>query len=414
METFSKLLDSIEKRKAQIGIIGAGYVGQSVAHGTVSASFKTLCFDIENSKVDAINHQGIKNLSATGKFEELGKCQIICICVPTPITKNRKPDLSILTQVLTKLENQLAVGQLVIIESSIAPGTTRNFALPILERSKLKVGKDFFLAHSPERIDPGNFEYTLKNTPKIVSGLEEKSKQLAISLYSTFVQKVVPVSSPEVAEMVKVLENTFRLVNISLINEVAAFTKSLGINIWEVIEAASTKPYGFLAHYPGPGAGGDCIPVLPYHFIDSAKKQNVNLRVIEAAARVNELQPKKIAQKAIQLINGKTKNGSPKVLLVGIAYKPEIADIRQSPAIKIWQHLKKSGVSVVFHDPYVKQVNGSTSQRLTLKTVESCDVVIIATHHKKIAYSKLLKNGTPIIDTRNILKGYNHPNIFRI
>src|SRR3990167_6721045 len=385
MEEFSKLLKLIEERKPKIGIIGAGYVGQSVARGALSVCFEVLCYDIDRSKITSINHQGIKNLSATDKFEDLKHRHVICICVPTPITKKKKPDLSILTKILTKLENQLQIGQLIIIESSVAPGTTRNLALPILERSKLKTGEDFFLAHSPERIDPG-----------------------------TFVQKIVPVSTVEVAEMTKVLENTFRLVNISLINEVAAFAKASGIDIWEVIEAAATKPYGFLPHYPGPGAGGDCIPVLPYHLIDAAKKQNVKLKIVEAAARVNETQPQKIAQKAIQLINGKTKNGSPKVLLVGVSYKPEIADTRQSPAIKIWQHLKKSGISVVFHDPYVKQINGSTSQKLTLKTVESCDVVIITTHHKKIAYRQLLKNGTPIIDTRNIFENLNHPNIHRI
>ena len=414
MEEFSKLLKLIEERKPKIGIIGAGYVGQSVARGALSVGFEVLCYDIDRSKITSINHQGIKNLSATDKFEDLKHRHVICICVPTPITKKKKPDLSILTKILTKLENQLQIGQLIIIESSVAPGTTRNLALPILERSKLKTGEDFFLAHSPERIDPGNFDFTIQNTPKIVSGIDDKSKKLAIAFYGTFVQKIVPVSTVEVAEMTKVLENTFRLVNISLINEVAAFAKASGIDIWEVIEAAATKPYGFLPHYPGPGAGGDCIPVLPYHLIDAAKKQNVKLKIVEAAARVNETQPQKIAQKAIQLINGKTKNGSHKVLLVGVSYKPEIADTRQSPAIKIWQHLKKSGISVVFHDPYVKQINGSTSQKLTLKTVESCDVVIITTHHKKIAYRQLLKNGTPIIDTRNIFENLNHPNIHRI
>lgn len=407
------LLALIEERHAKVGIIGAGYVGQSVAYGTQKAGFQTLCFDIDSPKVDAINHQAIKNLSATKDFEDLTDCQIICICVPTPITKNRKPDLSILARVLTKLQNRLVVGQLIIIESSVAPGTTRNLALPILSRSNLKIGIDFFLAHSPERIDPGNFDYTLKNTPKIISGLEKNSKKLAIAFYSTFVEKIVPVSTVEVAEMTKVLENTFRLVNISLINEMAAFTKASGINIWEVIEAAETKPYGFLAHYPGPGAGGDCIPVLPYHFIDAAKKQNVKLRVIEASGKVNELQPKKVAQKAIELMTGKTKNGSPKVLLIGVSYKPETSDTRNSPAIKIWHHLAKSGVSVVYHDPYVKNINGSQSQKLTFETIESCDLVIITTYHKKIAYRKLLKNGTSVLDTRNIFRGSDHPNIVR-
>src|SRR3989338_8487357 len=322
MEEFSKLLKLIEERKPKIGIIGAGYVGQSVARGALSVGFEVLCYDIDRSKITSINHQGLKNLSATDKFEDLKHRHVICICVPTPITKKKKPDLSILTKILTKLENQLQIGQLIIIESSVAPGTTRNLALPILECSKLKTGEDFFLAHSPERIDPGNFDFTIQNTPKIVSGIDDKSKKLAIAFYSTFVQKIVPVSTVEVAEMTKVLENTFRLVNISLINEVAAFAKASGIDIWEVIEAAATKPFGFLPHYPGPGAGGDCIPGLPRFLLEDAKACGIAMPLVETAWEVNEKRPAIIAEKALAVLNGTRKaKRTPKVLLVGIAYK---------------------------------------------------------------------------------------------
>lgn len=410
------LLTKITDRSAKVGIIGMGYVGSALAEAVVKAKFTTIGFDIDKKKINSINSLNQKKLSATVNSSKIKECHIICICIPTPITKSKKPDLSILKRVLTNVSKYLQKSQLIIVESSVAPGITRNLVLPALEKSKMRVGADFFLAFSPERIDPGNQKFNIHNTPKIVSGFDKKSLQLASAFYKKFVQKVISVSSPETAEMTKVLENTFRLVNISLINEMATFSKKLDIDIWEVIEAAKTKPYGFLAHYPGPGAGGDCIPVLPYHLLDSASKRNIPLMVVAASVRVNELQPQKVAEKAIEIVNGKLKNTKtpPKILLVGISYKPETADIRQSPALRIWQLLEENGMSVQYHDPYVKNINGSFSQKLTLKNISDCDVVIITTPHKKVPYKKFLKNGTPVIDTQDILRNFDQPNIFRL
>lgn len=409
-----QLLDLIISRNAKVGIIGMGYVGQALAAGTTSAGFETTGVDIDIKRVNSINRKRFKSLKATAKIDQIKKCDIICVCVPTPVDEFNKPNLKILENVLVNISKHLHPGCLVIIESSVAPGTTKNFALPILLKSNLNLGEDFFLGYSPERIDPGNLDYSINNTPKIVSGIDDISLDLTLQFYQTFTTQVIPVSSPQAAELTKVLENTFRLVNISLINEVAAFAQASGIDIWEVIEAASTKPYGFLAHYPGPGAGGDCIPVLPYHLLEAAQKINLPLKVVEAATVVNEDQPQKVARKALEVMNGKTKNGSPKVLLVGVSYKPESADIRHSPALKIWGELEKSGITVSFHDPYVKNINGSTSQKLTTNNISSCDLVIVTTPHKKISFAKLLKNGTPVIDTTNTFKGISHPNIMRI
>ncbi len=416
MELFFQLLEKVKNKKAKIGIVGMGYVGQALADATTSVGFTTLGFDINEEKVAVINQIKGKLLSATKDTFRLSECDIICICVPTPIDKAKNPDLSVLEDVLTQISKNLRPGQLIIIESSVAAGTTRGFVLPILEKSNLKISQDFFLAYSPERIDPGNSQFDIRNTPKVVGGIDDNSKKLAVEFYGQFVEKVVLVSSVEVAEMSKVLENTFRFVNISLINEIAAFTKSAGIDIWQVIEAASTKPFGFLAHYPGPGVGGHCIPVLPYHLLASAKKQKVKLRIVETAAVVNEAQPKTVAKQAIEIVNGRlNKNGyTPKVLLIGVSYKPETANIRGSPALKIWEILESQGFSVSYHDPHVPAINGFSSKELTQKVLKTTDLIIITTAHKNIPYDKLLKSGKPIIDTRNALAGFANPNIPRV
>lgn len=412
----AKLSNLITTKKARIGILGMGYVGQALAEGTTSSHFTTLGFDIDKAKISEINAKKRKFLGATDQIENLKSCHIICVCVPTPVNKSYKPNLSIIQGALVSIAKYLQTGQLIVIESSVAPGTTRNLALPILEKSGLVTGKDFFLAHSPERIDPGNNKFTLKNTPKVVGALDEISQKLALQFYKTFVKKVVPVSSVEAAEMTKVLENTFRLVNISFINEVASFTKALGIDAYEVIEAASTKPYGFLAHFPGPGAGGDCIPVLPYHFMEAAKKQNIPLMVTKAAAKVNELQPKKVAQKAIEIVNGKANqpNYKPKVMLVGVSYKAESKDLRHSPALKIWESLEKSGMTVSYHDPHVPKINGHTSQKISTETLKDHDLIVITTAHKKVPYQFIIDAGRPVLDTRNILSKYRQSHIFRL
>lgn len=356
------------------------------------------------------------NFSATDDFSKISNCQIICLCVPTPIDKNKKPNLGILEKALRNVSSYLAPGTLVVLESSVAPGTTRNFVLPILEKSPLIAGSDFFLAFSPERIDPANTKFTVKNTPKVVSGVEENSQNLVYQFYKSFVDQVVVVATCEVAEMTKVLENTFRLVNISLVNEIAAFCQEAQIDTWEVIKAASTKPYGFLAHYPGPGAGGDCIPVLPYYLLDSADKLEIPLRVVKAAARVNEIQPHIVVNKAVEVINGKfTKNGhNPKIFLIGISYKEETSDIRHSPALEIWHKLKSKGMAISYHDPYIPKFNGSMSERITKDTLADHDLIIITTAHKDVPYEKIVNSSRPIIDTKNVLSDYRQSHIIRL
>jgi len=416
-KTTSRLSNLIKSKKAKVGIVGMGYVGSALSEAIYKGGFSILGFDIDPEKIAKINALQKKNFQATDTIERIRECDILAICVPTPVDEYNRPNFSILTKAASDISLNLKKGQLVILESSVSPQTTRNLLYPILASgSQLKGGSDFFLAFSPERVDPGNGKFNVTNTPKVVSGIDEKSLKLATRFYSSFVEKVYPVSSLETAEMTKVLENVFRLVNISLINEINQFTKSIGVDIWEVIGAASTKPFGFLAHYPGPGAGGDCIPVLPYHLLEAAQKNNISLKVVEAAAAVNEAQPQKVSQKAIEVINGKfVKNGhNPKVLIVGVSYKEETSDIRQSPALKIWKDLEKSGMNVSYHDPYVGRINGSVSKRITSKTVAEHDLIIITTAHKKIPYRTLVKAKKPLIDTKNILSKYRQPHIIKL
>ena len=416
-KTTSRLSKLIKSKKAKVAVVGMGYVGSALSAAIEKGGFSILGIDIDLEKVAKINALGKKNFQATENIERIRECDIIAICVPTPVDEYNRPNFSILTKAASDISHNLKKGQLVILESSVSPQTTRNLLYPILASgSRLKGGSDFFLAFSPERVDPGNGKFNVTNTPKVVSGIDEKSLKLATLFYSSFVEKVYPVSSLETAEMTKVLENVFRLVNISLINEINQFTKKIGVDIWEVIGAASTKPFGFLAHYPGPGAGGDCIPVLPYHLLEAAQKNNVSLKVVEAAAAVNEAQPQKVSQKAIEVINGKfVKNGhNPKVLIVGVSYKEETSDIRQSPALKIWKDLEKSGMDVSYHDPYVGRINGSVSKRNTSKAVAEHDLIIITTAHKKVPYRTLVRSKKPLIDTKNVLSGYKQYHIIKL
>lgn len=410
-QTYYKLLQKIASNQAIVGIVGVGYVGEALAKATSGAGFATVGFDIDNQKVDKINDENKKNLEATSDINKLKLCDAIAICLPTPLDQKKKPDLRVLKNVTLKLSKILKKGQLVVLESSVAPGTTRNIILPILKRSKLEISRDFFLGFSPERINPGNQKFNLKNTPKVVAGYDDYALKLTRTFYQKFVQDVVVASSLEVAEMTKVLENTFRLINISLINELASFTQKIGIDIWEVISAASTKPYGFMPHYPGPGVGGECIPVLPYYLLNESAKQKVKLNIVKAAAKVNELQPQKVAKAATNIINGRS---NPKALIVGVAYKPEISDIRHSPALKIWKDLEDYGITVSYHDPYVPHFNGSKSANLTTRMLKEQDLIIITTNHKKINYIPLIKSNKPLLDTRNALSGNKHKNIIRI
>ncbi|MBI3282641.1 nucleotide sugar dehydrogenase [Candidatus Curtissbacteria bacterium] len=401
----------IKTKKAKIAVIGIGYVGQALAKASRKAGFATVGIDISLQAISQLNGLKIKRLKATSDYSQVKNCDIICVCVPTPISPSNRPDLKIIKNVCRKLSKYLRPAQLVIVESSVSPGTTKNLIGKLLEGSGLTCGRDYFLAHSPERIDLANIKYTIENTPKVVGAPDHNSQKLAVMFYQSFVKKVITVSSVEVAEMTKILENVFRFVNISLVNELQQYTQALKISIWEVIRAAATKPYGFLAHWPGPGIGGDCIPVLPYYLLQSAKSRKVNLTIVRAASKVNENQPAKIIKKAILAINGKT---TPKALIIGVSYKPETADLRHSPALKIWEDLKKHEVAVSYHDPYVSYVNGSKSTTLSYQNIKEQDLIIIATHHKNIKYENLVNFKKPLIDTRNVLAKYKGKNIIRL
>ncbi|OGH16007.1 MAG: hypothetical protein A3C30_00895 [Candidatus Levybacteria bacterium RIFCSPHIGHO2_02_FULL_40_18] len=415
MSYLKVLSKKIEERSAIVGIIGIGYVGGALAQGSASRGFKTIGFTRRESRAKEINDAQIKNYTATTEIDKLSECDIVCICVPTPIHEDKSPDLEPLENSLINTAKYLKKGTLVIIESTIAPGMTRNFALPILKTSGLREENEFFVSFSPERVDPGNKKYTIFNTPKVVSGLSNEALSLTSSFYKCFIKEIVPVSSLEAAEMSKMLENTFRLVNISLSNELLNYTDVLGIDLWEVITASSTKPFGFMAHYPGPGIGGHCIPVDPYYLLADAKKRGISLGIVEAAGNVNDEQPKKIVKKTLDILkstNGVKQNHS--ALVIGVSYKENVADKRESPSLKIRELLRENNVQVSYHDPYIPSLDDEQSVDITEPTIQDIDIIIIATSHSNIDYDSLVSYNKPILDTRNILKNHTAPHIFRI
>ena len=415
MDYSNNLSEKIRTRSAVIGIIGIGYVGDALGKCAGSAGFEVIGLTRNPEKAKRINKANNYGYGATSDPAKLKDCDIICICVPTPINEDKSPDLEPLIGALSTTAKNIAPGTLVIIESTIAAGTTRNIALPILNTSGLTEEKDYFLSFSPERVDPGNKNFGIKNTPKVVAGLSETSKTLAFEFYWTFIDKVVPVSSLETAEMSKLLENSFRFINISFMNEMLTYANKLGVNLWEVIDAASTKPFGFMAHYPGPGVGGHCIPVDPYYLLADAKKRRVKLGILERAGQINDLQPKKVVKKTIEIL--KKSNGiktGHSALLVGISYKEDTPDDRESPSLKIWKLLEKENIHVEYHDPYIPAYNGSKSVDITNGVVKDKDIIVITTPHTSIDYNLLISVNKPIIDTKNALKDHKHPNIHRI
>jgi len=425
-----KLLTKIRSKKAMVGIVGVGYVGEALGTAINDAGFKITGFEKNREKISELRNRLPANFELTTDKNLLTNCDIICICVPTPLKGEGAPDYSILTTAVREVSLKLRAGQFISIESSVSPGTTRNIILPILNTSGLVIEKDFFLGYSPERVDPGNSQYKVKNIPKVVSGIGVNSNLIANEFYRRIVEITVPVSSCETAEMTKVLENVFRLINISLVNELADYARGAGINIWEVINTAATKPFGFLAHYPGPGAGGYCIPVLPEFLLADARKKGVDLPLVATAASANRKQPEKVAKMALKIMNGpakaslngvKTVNGqkngnghTPQALIIGIGYKEGVADTRESVALKIWEKMENNGVKVHYHDPYVKKLNGSKSQELAHKFLKKMDVIIVATAHKNISYETLLSVNKPLFDTKNALANYKSANIYKL
>lgn len=410
----SKLLGKIKTRKARVGILGIGYVGSALGQASSSAGFKTLGFDIDRGKIDTLNKQKKLKFTATADTSRLAECDIICICVSTPIHQNKTPNLGFLKSAILDVTQYLRKGQLIIIESTVGVGMTRNFAKLKLESSGLILGKDFFLAFSPERIDLGNPKFNLGNTPKLVAGADKLSMDLAIEFYRAFIKHLVPVSTLETAEMAKLLENIFRFVNIGLVNELTEYARAWTIDMNEVVYAASTKPFGFLPHYPGPGIGGHCIPVDPYYLLDDARRKSISLGIINQAGKVNDERPKKVVQKALEILKNLSSNQPYRILLVGVAYKTEVGDTRESPAFKIWKLLENRGAKVSYHDPYVSRINGINSSDLSLKTIIGHHLIIIITGHRAVDYKKIIKCQKPILDTQNVLREQNYPFIYHL
>lgn len=404
----------IQQRKSIVGILGTGYVGSTLGQHAARAGFVVRGYNPTPEAIIKVNNLHIKNFTASDDIEYTMESDIICICVPTPVTENKTPDLSYVREASTTVAQYLKKGQLIIVESTIAPGTTRNVILPILERSGLRVEKDFSLAFSPERVDPGNTTHTFAQIPKVVGGIGPFSSVYTKAFYDQFIHQVYVVSSPEAAEMTKILENTFRLVNVSLLNEISEYTKALGVNIFEVIHAASTKPFGFLPHFPGPGIGGHCIPVDPYYMLQDAKDRfDVRLGIVNASLIMNEIQPYKVVKEALRLT--KKYNGvkrQHKALVIGVTYKPNIADVRETPAIPIVEELEKRNVEVSFYDPYVAEFLGKKSIQFAQEVFERFDIMILLTAHKMINYEMLVASGVPILDTRNALFEYHAEQIY--
>ncbi len=406
-----------------VGIIGLGYVGLPLAVEAGKAGFDVLGFDVNPAVTDLIN-QGESHigdvpaeevaalrtggrLEATTDMSRLAECDVISICVPTPLSKTRDPDVSYIISASEAVAGGLREGQLVILESTTYPGTTREVLLPRLEETGLQVGEDFHLCFSPERVDPGNAVWTTKNTPKVVGGITAACTAAGEAFYAQFLDTIVPVSSSEAAEMTKILENTFRAVNIGLVNETAIIAERLGVDVWEVIDAAATKPFGFMKFTPGPGLGGHCIPVDPHYLSWKMRTLNYKTRFIELASDINSEMPYFVVDKVREALNRQQKsvNGS-SIFVLGVAYKRDIEDVRESPALDVIQLLQEDGASVSYHDPYVSELSEEgialESVALTDEAMSSADAVVILTDHTDIDYGRVVAQSGVLIDARHI------------
>lgn len=425
VQNIDSLINKIANKTAVIGIIGLGYVGLPLATAAASSGYKVIGFDVQLKKVNMINsgenyindvddsllkklvHNNL--LKATLDFQFINDTDVIVICVPTPLDNYQQPDISYVKSSTEAVGKYLKKDTLVILESTTYPGTTEQLILPILEKmTQLKCNTDFYLAFSPERVDPGNKIYKTTNTPKIVGGVGKNSTLLAAEFYKNILQSnIIKVSSPRVAEMEKILENTYRNINIGLINEMAIICNKMNIDIWEVIEAAKTKPYGFQAFYPGPGLGGHCIPLDPYYLTWKAREYNYHTRLIETSGEINNYMPQYILERASKILNrfNKPLSGS-KILILGIAYKNDIDDYRESPSLKIIENFQIHGATASFYDPYISTYKYKQKQyyginELTQEALKDKDLTIITTDHSKYDYDFIQKNSKYIFDTRN-------------
>lgn len=422
------LLEKIENREVMVGVVGLGYVGLPLAVEKAKAGFKTIGFDVQPSKVDMVNagHNYIGDvvdsdlenlvkegmLSATTDFSFVKDVDFIAICVPTPLDKHQEPDISYVRSSAEEIAKYLTANTMVVLESTTYPGTTEELIKPILEKgSGLKCGEDFYLGFSPERVDPGNLIYKTRNTPKVVGGIGKDATEVIAAMYRMVLEgDVYEVSSPAVAEMEKILENTYRNINIGLINELGRLCHEMGISIWEVIEAAKSKPYGFQAFYPGPGLGGHCIPLDPYYLTWKAREYGFHTTLIENSMVINDGQPRYCVDRAMHILNKYQKaiNGA-KILVLGVAYKQDIDDYRESPAIRVIEELQGVGAKVDFYDPWIAEYreNGKTVKgikEITPAVIAGYDLVMITTAHSNVDYEMVQKNAKAVFDTKNVMK----------
>lgn len=422
------LLDKVKMHQAQVGVIGLGYVGLPLAVEKAKVGFPVLGFDVNPERVAQVNagdnyigdvnDQELKDLVkrgiilATADFSRLAECDIIIICVPTPLTITRDPDISYIKSSAEQIARYLRPGQLITLESTTYPGTTHEVILPLLEKGGLKVGKDFFLAFSPERVDPGNKRFTTKNTSKVVGGVTPVCLEISYTLYAQTIVNVVPVSSPAAAELTKVFENTYRAVNIAMVNELMLLCDRMDLDIWEVVEAAGTKPFGIQTFYPGPGVGGHCIPIDPFYLTWKARQYDFHTRFIELAGEINVEVSYYVINKVIRALNVVNKSlKDSNIFVLGVAYKKDIDDVRESPALKIMELLRKNGALIKYHDPYIPRIEphggisfSLVSQEMTNEELAAADCVLILTDHSSIDYDRVVEKAKLVIDTRNATK----------
>jgi len=431
-----ELLNKINNKEIVVGVVGLGYVGLPLAVEKAKAGYKTIGFDVQMQKVEMVNkgHNYIGDvvdndlkelvengmLSATSDFSFIKDVDFIAICVPTPLDAYQQPDISYVKDSTISISKCLKKGTIVVLESTTYPGTTEELIMPILEEgSGLKCSEDFYLAFSPERVDPGNLIYKTKNTPKVVGGIGKDATEVAAAMYRHVLQgDVYEVSSPKVAEMEKILENTYRNINIGLANEMAIICEKMGINVWEVIDAAKTKPYGFQAFYPGPGLGGHCIPLDPYYLTWKAREYDYHTKLIETSGEINNYMPQYVIERSSKILNRykKALNGS-KVLILGVAYKQDIDDYRESPALKVIENFEKEGSIVDYYDPYISEYKYKGRNKCGLKEINEeiladYDLIVVTTMHTNMDYDFVQKNSIAIFDTKNAMKNVqNRENI---
>ncbi|WP_407083030.1 nucleotide sugar dehydrogenase [Paenibacillus polygoni] len=429
-------MNAIENKKAVLGVVGLGYVGLPLAVEMVKQGFTVIGIDLDPSKVESI-YQGesyihdisseeLKTVMQSGRFQPttdysmLRVIDALSICVPTPLSENQDPDTSYIETVVDQIKLHMKEGMLITLESTTYPGTTEELIEHKLEAIGKKVGEDYFLCFSPERVDPSNGRFTTFNTPKVIGGTTEECLKLGAALYSQYVETVVPVSNPKIAEMSKLLENTFRSINIAFVNEMAMMCDRMGIDIWEVIDAAATKPFGFMPFYPGPGIGGHCIPLDPMYLSWKAKGFRFYSQFIELAQSTNENMPYYVMNKTATILNEYAKSiRKSNILLLGMAYKPNIADLRESPALEVYELFKEAGANVEYFDPYAdtfRDKHGETVHSVEYNPVKfkEYDCIVLITNHKNLEYDEIASLGVPVLDTRNAFKEYPLPHIYKI